>query len=68
MEEEEELMRFFALGDKIVGVLKSLGIHLPVQDVNLKIVEVLTAGYGFEQLAILYKNSITHAGLEAIAR
>ena len=32
---EEERTRFFARVDKVVGVLGSLGIHLPVEDVNL---------------------------------
>ena len=42
-------MTFFAGVDKIVGVLGSLGVYLLVEDVNLKIVEVLTADYEFEQ-------------------
>ena len=50
----EEPMRFFARVDKIVGVLGSLGVHLPTEDVNLKIVEVLTDDYEFEQRTILY--------------
>ena len=54
MEKKEEPMRFFARVDKIVGVLGSLGVHLPTEDVNLKIVEVLTDDYEFEQRTILY--------------
>ena len=46
-------MRFFARVDNIVGVLGSLGMHLPTEDVNLKIVEVLTDDYEFEQRTIL---------------
>ena len=34
--EKEELVRFFARVDNIVGVLESLGVHLQVEDVNLK--------------------------------
>ena len=45
-----------------------LGVHLPVEDVNLKIVEVLTADYEFEQRTILYKDNITRAEVEAIVR
>ena len=49
MEKKEEPMKFFARVDKVVGVLGSLGAHMPVEDVNLKIVEVLTDDYEFEQ-------------------
>ena len=59
MEKKEEPMRFFARVDKIVGVLGSLGVHLPTEDVNLKIVEVLTDDYEFEQRTILYRDNIT---------
>ena len=52
MEKEEEPMRFFARVDKMVGVLGSVWEHLPVENVNLKIVEVLTADYEFEQRTI----------------
>ena len=34
--EKEELVRLFARVDNIVGVLESLGVHLQVEDVNLK--------------------------------
>ena len=61
-------MRFFARVDKIVGVLGSLGVHLPTEDVNLKIVEVLTDDYEFEQRTILYRENITRAEIEAIVR
>ena len=47
--------------------LGSLGVNLPVEDVNLKIV-VLTADYGFGQRTILYEDNITRAEIEAIAR
>ena len=53
---------------KIVGVLISLGVHMPVQDVNLKIVEVLTSDYEYEQRTILYKDDITRGEIEAIVR
>ena len=59
MEKKEEPMKFFARVDKVVGVLGSLGAHMPVEDVNLKIVEVLTDDYEFEQRTILYKDNIT---------
>ena len=68
MEEKEDPMRFFACVDKIVGVSGSLGVHLPVEDVTLKIVEVVTADYEFEQRTILYKDDITRAEIEAIVR
>ena len=48
MENNEGLIRLFARVDKIVGVLESLGVYLPVEDVNLKIVEVLTTDYESE--------------------
>ena len=49
MEKKDDPMRFFAGVDKFVGVLESLGVYLPLEDVNLKTVEVLTADYEFEQ-------------------
>ena len=52
--EKEEMMRVFTRVDKIVGGLVSLGVCLPVEDVNLKIVAVLTDDYEFEQPTILY--------------
>ena len=61
-------MRFFARVDKIVGVLGSLGVHLLTEDVNLKIVEVLTDDHELEQCTILYKDYITRAEIEAIVR
>ena len=39
-----------------------------MEDVNLKIVEVHTADYEFEQRTIPYKNNITRAEIEAIGR
>ena len=51
--EEGRTDEIFARVDKIVGVLGSLGVHLPTEDVNLKIVEVLTDDYEFEQRTIL---------------
>ena len=45
MEKKEEPLRFFARVDKIVGVLGSLRVHLPVEDVILKIVEAFTTNY-----------------------
>lgn len=35
----------FARVDKILGLLGSQGVHTPVEDVSLKIVEVLTKDY-----------------------
>ena len=52
MEKKEEPMKFFARVDKIVGVLGSLGVHMPIEDVNLKIVEVLRDDCEFEQRTI----------------
>lgn len=43
MEKREDLIIFFARVSKIVGVLVSRGIHTPVKDVNLNIVEVPTS-------------------------
>ena len=68
MEEKAEPMRFFARVDKIVGVLGSLGVHLPTEDVNLKIVEVLTDDYEFEQRTILYRYIITRPEIKAKVR
>ena len=68
MEKKEEPMRFFARVDKIVGVLGSLGVYLPVEDVNLKVAEVLSDDYEFEQRTILYRDDITRAEIEAIVR
>ena len=65
---KEKPMRVFARADKIVGVLGSLGVYLPVEDVNLKIVEALTAEYEAEQSTIFFKDDITRAETEAIAR
>ena len=39
-----------------------------MDDVNLKIVEVLTVDYEFEQRTISYKDNITRAEIEAILR
>ena len=41
---------------------------MPVQDVNLKIVEVLTSDYEYEQRTILYKDDKTRGEIEAIVR
>ena len=59
---------FFARVDKIVGVLGSLGVYLPVEDVNLKIVEVLADDYEFEQRTILFSDGINRVEIEAIVR
>ena len=61
-------MIFFARVDKSVGVFVILGVYLSVEDVNLKIVKVLTADYGLEQRTILYRDNITRAEIEAIVR
>ena len=68
MEKKEEPMKFFARVDKIVGVLGSLGVHMPVEDVNFKIVGALTGDYEFERRTILCKDDITRADIEAIVR
>ena len=68
MEKNEGPMKFFAREDKIVGVLGSLGVHLPVKGVNLKIVEVLETNCEFEQRTILYRDNIARAEIEAIVR
>ena len=59
---------FFARVDEIVGVLGSLGVYLPVEDVNLKIVEVLADDYEFEQRTILFSDGINRVEIEAIVR
>lgn len=41
MERIENLTKIFSRIDKIVDMLTSLGVHLPVEGVTLKIVEVL---------------------------
>ena len=41
---------------------------MSVEDVNLTIAEVLTAGYEFEQRTILHKYTINRAEIEAIVR
>ena len=43
--EEGRTVEIFRAVDKIVGVLGSLRVHLPVEDVILKIVEAFTANY-----------------------
>ena len=68
MEKKEAPMIFFARVDKSVGVFVILGVYLSVEDVNLKIVKVLTADYGLEQRTILYRDNITRAEREAIVR
>ena len=68
MEKNEDPKKFFARVGKITGVLASLGVQLPVEDVNLKIVEALTTDYEFEQRTILYRDNITRAEIEAIVR
>lgn len=47
MKKKEDPVKFFAHVDKIEGLLGSLGVHFFVENINLKIVEVLTAGYEF---------------------
>ena len=49
-------------------MLGLLGVHMPVEDVNFKKVEVLTADYRYEQRTILYKDNITRAERGAIVR
>ena len=68
MEKKEKPMRFFSRVDKIVRVLASLEVHLLTEDVILKIVEVLTDEYQFEQRTILYKDNTTRAEIGAIVR
>ena len=61
-------MKFFTRVDKIVGVLGSYGVHLPVEDVNLTIVEVLATVFKFEQRTILCRENITPAEIETIVK
>ena len=68
VEENEELMKFFARVDKIVGVSGSLGVYLPVEDVSLTIVKVITDDYDSEQRTILYRDDSTGAESMAIIR
>ena len=53
VEKQEELMIFFPRVDKVVGVLGSLRVHMPVEDVKFDIVEVLTADYELEKRTTL---------------
>lgn len=41
---------------------------MPVDDVNLKVAEVVTSDFEYEDRSILYKDDITWADVEAIAR
>ncbi|CAM9850947.1 unnamed protein product, partial [Sphacelaria rigidula] len=68
MEKKEDPMKFFARVDKIVGVLAALGVNMPVEDLNLKLIQVLTSDYEYEQRTILYRDDITRAEIEAIVR
>ena len=43
MEKKEKPIKFSPSVVQVVGVLGSLGVHMSVEDVNFKIVEVLTA-------------------------
>ena len=52
MERKEEPMKCFPRVETIV-VLGALGLHLPVEDVNPSIAEMLTADYKIEQRTIL---------------
>lgn len=52
METKEDSIKFFARVDKVVGVLGSLGVHVPVEYVNLEI-KVLTTDNEYEQRTIL---------------
>lgn len=52
-------MKVFVYFDKIAGVLGSLAVHVPVDDVNLEIVEVLKVDYHFEPRTILYRDKMS---------
>ena len=68
MEKGEEPMKFFGRVDKIVGILTSLGVPKSVDDVNRKLVRVLTDDYEIEQRTLLYRDEITRAEIENIVR
>ena len=48
------------------GYARILGVHVPVEDVNLKIVEVLTGDSEIEHRTILYKYLIARAEIKLI--
>ena len=60
-EKGEEPMKFFSRADKIVGTLASFGVPKSDEDVNRKLVRVLTADNEIEQRTLLYRNEITRA-------
>ena len=68
VEKKEKPIKFSMSVVQVVGVLGLLGVHMPVEDVNFKKVEVLTADYRYEQRTILYKDNITRAERGAIVR
>lgn len=49
MENKKKLMNLFARVNKIVGVLGSLGVHVPVEGIHIKIVETVTTDHEYEQ-------------------
>lgn len=67
MENKADPMKFFAHVDKVVGALVSLGIHGPVENDTLKLVEVLTTDYyEYVQHTILYTDNIPRTETEAV--
>ena len=61
-------MKFFGRVDKIVGILTSLGVPKSVDDVNGKLVKVLTDDYEIQQRTLLYRDEISRAEIESTVR
>ena len=68
MEKGEEPMKFFSRVDKIASTLASLGVPKSESDVNRKLVRVLMDDYEIEQRTLLYRDEITRAEIDNIAR
>lgn len=68
IEKKEDPIKFFARVEKTVGKVVSLGVDVPVEDFNFKIVEVLTSKNANEQRTILYRDDITRVEIEATVR
>lgn len=68
MENKKDVVKHFTRVDNIVGVLISPAVHMPVRDVDLKIVEVPTSYYVYQRCAKLYRDDISRAEVKAIVR
>lgn len=65
---KKDPINFTVCVDKRVGVPGLVGAHVPVEGINLGMVEVLTTDHDCEQRAVLYTNSITRTGIGAAVR